>query len=1284
MSKANINYSGFNPQQAEAIRWPADKDLLISAGAGSGKTKTLSVRVYRLVKEGEVDPSSLLVLTFTNNAAHEMKERIIATCAQDDPELAAKMNSAHVQTFDSFSHYLVTKYAGRLGISSSIELADEAVMQIKRKQFLDEVFEEYYADPEKSEKLFKTLVKFNTKGDFETKKIILDIDKELQKILPEKRLAFRKEYEERFLSEAKLKQTIDAYVKDLKAKIEFAIRKAYFLEKHIQDLEDDPKRALQLAKFAAETNVEALHFDEGTTAAKVCEDILYPALQLDGMEFVNFFQTEEHFKPKGITWTKPRGAIEDSLKKLFQAQSPLMALKAFPKEETQILPEMKKFYEDICLLFDLIDEMNLKLNEYKRATNRFTFADISSLALRLLTESQFADIAAQIRSRFTYIMVDEYQDTNDFQETFINSLLQPDENGKRSHLFCVGDAKQSIYAFRNSNVELFRKRQADLGQDHVINMNFNYRSGEKLLNDINYLFIHYMRQNHGSIDYYLPSEQLKYDKKVNLYGEPFGNFGVRRLLSSYDQDGNSAGENVWELNAIIKDIQAKVANGFTVYDRNVKKGEPHIRPCRYSDFVILTRSKSNCFPIYQRRFNEVDIPLNLVSEASLAELDPIMVLQSAFGMLAHFRGEETANLKHLYASLARSYIFRESHDDALIHKVISYKPLNRGGDEFALLKQDPIYLQFKQFASEHRDSSLSQIFLDMVNDLGLVRNLPHVGMVADNIAKIEALYQVVLSLEKAGEGILEFIELFKNVRNYDLSIDAKSEFNTDNAVTLMTIHASKGLEQKIVYMPCSYNQLSGGNNMGKPDYQFSPEHGILLHDYGADILHGETGFRKGVIEQIVDSLSNKKDAEIDEHVRLFYVALTRAENLLYIVGKPKKRSKETLYDLLDSAPHCDEFNPAFIATMEKVGVIDPALHETMVKKAALYKDRTLPCSVSDFAKPSDYEIYVRIIDECHFQRLQNQIDALIKAILEKAYDYYSAPIISAESVDLDQLSFLYASWYVPTAKIKDFAGLCSYLLKENKQTEKATEEGLKATLEEFLKAIKDCLGNVFGGNDKNRKTIIGKFLAKALGGFDYVLKTTYQTSAFDDVVEFVHLDENDISGNSEKSFSPNHVHTDDSDLPFSVRTHKKASRPSPIDEDPQLQASLSYGVKLHRLMELVDFHSKDTSFISSEKDRKIIDKVLALPLFNDLENTSIYKEYGFYDKKNLSHGYIDLLLVKDGIYTIIDYKTKDIEEDAYVDQLGIYEENVKSIFGVDSSHIRKKLLSLVDGVTKDL
>ena len=240
----------FNDKQWEAIQYSASKDLLISAGAGSGKTKTLSERVKRLIADKEIDPSALLVLTFTDNAAHEMKERIVSLFAKDPStaSLAGRMQSCHIQTFDSFCQYLVSTYAGRLGLSSAVSVLDESIEKAKKREFLDQTIEEFLSDSEKGEAVKDSFAKFNTNSLDATKSVILDLDGKLHNLLPQDRKDFFDNYEEVFCDKEKFFRQYDSYIERIKDELRFALLKANYID-YFQDDENTAFRPFESTSF---------------------------------------------------------------------------------------------------------------------------------------------------------------------------------------------------------------------------------------------------------------------------------------------------------------------------------------------------------------------------------------------------------------------------------------------------------------------------------------------------------------------------------------------------------------------------------------------------------------------------------------------------------------------------------------------------------------------------------------------------------------------------------------------------------------------------------------------------------------------------------------------------------------------------------------------------------------------------------------------------------------------------------------------------------------------------
>ena len=1292
----------FNDKQWEAIQYSASKDLLISAGAGSGKTKTLSERVKRLIADKEIDPSALLVLTFTDNAAHEMKERIVSLFAKDPStaSLAGRMQSCHIQTFDSFCQYLVSTYAGRLGLSSAVSVLDESIEKAKKREFLDQTIEEFLSDSEKGEAVKDSFAKFNTNSLDATKSVILDLDGKLHNLLPQDRKDFFDNYEEVFCDKEKFFRQYDSYIERIKDELRFALLKANYID-YFQDDENTAFRPFESTSFFEAVSYIAR---EQEFCAPYAQEITR-LLGLSSEEFVKACKEDLDNKKLIKQWPKKKknkdedvdadSLSEDDeirakkvfniLKNVFKTQKATLAPVYNLGSKEEEYERFLSFKDDAAILLNIVKEMWRKLDEYKRAVNCFTFSDISSFALSLLQEEQFADVAEEIRSRFDYIMVDEYQDTNDSQEAFLNSLLSPNKKGKRAHLFCVGDPKQAIYGFRNSNVKLFIGRQKSLGSDCLIHMNTNYRSGEKLLIEINTLFKAYMSKDHGDVDYTDPNEQLGYDKKVDLYGLPYAHFGISRIISRGGKyDGKAPLD--WEIAAIIDDIKTKINDPeFLVYDAGTPGKQ---RRAKYSDFVILCRKKAP-FLDFQKAFVEADLPLNITVSNNLRDISCVLALESLVAFFLAIENNATRDIPHLFASLARSYLFEYS--DEKLFSILAKVSSEKGKDPLGEIRQDPIYVQAADFVSAHKDADFPTLFRDMLDEFRVVSYLYKLGDVSDNMSKISALYDLAIKQTKMGEGMGDFVGLFSSIKKYQLNFESQSSFAAENSVDLMTIHASKGLERKIVYMPVSQNRETGGGPEG-PDYAFSTKYGILLPDYSFSEDIKETNHSVYSLPYRLFKLEQGlHDSDTDEHVRLFYVAFTRAQSSLIIVGDDCKRKEEDLYDALDHLPHQKIFNPKLYEDKVSSGVLSKdayARYLDLIKQRQSVPDLRL----EDFKTPgkdpeltlTQFRWYQKLREETVIADLTEQIDECFSNMEYSLFEHYLARL--KKCGDIDTIAKVYACYKGYSVSVSSLSNLDEYCSQRGLLEEEGTsmKDGLLRFQEDLVYLRAEPLGvSIKKNSDESEKNkrFVDAFLSPlclAFDNYDYVSRNSYENPGFGDPVSFYSYSENEQKGDRNNPLEGmGDVVLSQEAILFPETVKKRASKKKEYaDEDSPVMAAINKGIELHRYMEMVDFSSKDTSFIVNPRDRARISQVLSSPFFNDLSGCKIYKEYGYYDEQNDTTGFIDLLIEKDGEYLIVDYKSKNISDPAYVEQLRVYRENVSKLFNVPLTKIRAYLLPL--------
>ena len=1165
----------FNKQQTDALETKIDQNVLISAGAGSGKTRVLTEKVYKVIHDDGVSPSSLLVLTFTNKAAFEMKDRIIKKFEESgsgEDSLIDEIQSAHIQTFDSFSLYLVKKYAKNLNIPSAVNIINEDIFKIKKNEFLDEIFLEHYRN--KDEAFLKTMEKFNFRKDEKTREVVLDLDNRLSNLPPASRNEFIENCQTKYLDEDFVHQSFKNYVESFKKDLRISLKQAYYADMYYDEYSSDPESFIQM--LASNSGIDAsenyLSFgldDECTKSSPVYSDLVSLLSIDDPEEFIDAVKKiNKTYNKKSAKEGKDKDIYETYLKEYVnKSKSKFTPLYKINEQDLESEYEkISSFKEDIKVLFSLCDELDKKLEEYKLRTNSYTFSDIALKALSLMIDEKYKDVAEEVKDRFTYIMVDEYQDTNDIQEAFLNAISE------RATLFVVGDVKQSIYAFRNANCQLILDREgnyakAEDGKHKVVHMNTNYRSVEKMLSDINLIFTNFMSENHGGVNYD-ENQWLEYDGKADLYKNlsEKSDYGVN-VINIVDDYGLSPDEA--QALAIAKDIKHKIESGYLVNDRG------KLRPCTYKDFAVISRRKKS-FGTYAETFDGYGIPYNLHEKEGFTDMDVISVIQSLLSLMSSISRETKENERHLFASVARSYIFGKDagYDDQKIYDLLNDTKTNP-------YRQDPLYLKIKAFTYENINKPISKIFLNLLEEFEIVKKLPAIGNIESNITSIESMYSMILSEETLGDGVSDFISLLKSVDKYSLSIEAESETSLDDAVEIITIHGSKGLEYKIVYMPAYDNTLSkSGGNSGKPDYTFSKEYGLILPDYRITETNGtyDMAVRHGLLKTFYDKTEGSKDEDINEFVRFLYVALTRAKECCYIIGRHGNSYYHiTLDDMLSSAGYLNR------------------LCEWV---------------------PKEYP---------ETKSLAAQINELNAEIEEDTK-------IASEITSPFALNMYKTRFY------------------DRKQKEVAN----------LIKEVEKVLNDIWKANpdDPNAHRTINRKEYCHFGSRDISLKevTAEMKTAVTKLPSFK-TDETEIEAK-----------------PFEKR---RASKMTDEDEEPD-QYVLDLGTRMHRYMELTDLRTKDTSFIENEKERKIIDKALQAPFFEDLDGTETYSEYGYRDDEFKTAGYIDLLLVKPDEIVIIDYKLKHIDDEAYTDQLHTYKRNIEKIFGTERP-VNCYLLALTTG-----
>ena len=825
-------------------------NILVSAGAGSGKTAVLTERVLRKLKEG-THINELLILTFTNKAALEMKERVRKKLKENEliDELDL-LDSSYITTFDAYSLALVKKYADTIHLSSNITIAESSILDLAKKEILDEIFLDYY---DKCPKDFLNLItKFCLKDDKTIKKRILELDSTLD--LKLNKAKFIDTYIAKYYSD----EVIDNYIKEY---LELLSKK----KENIIDLYEEV-RSVASDKYLNDLDVAFKPFVDSDTTYQSMRDNLVEKLPTSrkGKEDVS------------------KESLEN-LKTLLNEFKELVIYESIEDIKTSIV----KTKEYISIILELVKELDKRFTLYKKENNYYTFMDIEKLAITLVRDN--LEIREEVGNSFKEILIDEYQDTNDFQETFISYIAH-------NNVYMVGDIKQSIYRFRNANPSIFKDKYDNYKKEvggRVIDLAKNFRSRREVLDDINLFFSHIMDDYLGEADYNNGHAMIF----GNMTYETSAKTTNNNYLDIYAYDAKDKEYSKLEKEAFIiaNDIKEKINSKYLVYD----KDEDSLRKIEYRDFVILL-DRATDFTTYKQVFEYLGLPITLYEDEKTSGSTDLYLLKNFFIMAKSIiTNNYDSKFCLAFTSISRSFLFSYTDDEiyqALVNNTY---------------KDTSVFKLFKEVL-ENIDELTPVIYLEKVLDkLNYIDKLTLIGNVEINSSRMEYFYNLITNLENSNFTILDVSDYLEKINNEKLEIKLAISKEDSNSVKIMTIHKSKGLEYPICYFAGFYKDFN------KDEYKSNV---LFDEDYG--IIIDEVDTNNKLITKTL-SLEKLKQKDISEKIRLLYVALTRAREKMIIVMPNISNDKE----LGDIVSDYDRLNYTNFAKM-------------VISVASLFKDKT--------------------------------------------------------------------------------------------------------------------------------------------------------------------------------------------------------------------------------------------------------------------------------------------------------------------------------------------------------
>lgn len=802
-------------EQLKAIETEGS-NIIVSAGAGSGKTAVLTERVIRKLKRG-IDIDSLLILTFTKAAASEMKERIRAAIEKEETlkNQLDKIDSAYITTFDSFALSTVKKYYYRLKVPMNIQVAEASIMTLIKEKFMNEVFEEMY---ESNDSDFKTFIlDFCLKDDKELKEHILKLNEKLD--LRYDKEKYLSTYIEENFNEGKINSDIKKYESLL-------VNKIKGVKCLVKDLEE---------------------YAENDYVNKVCEALEPLFLSTTYKEIKNNVNIEFPRIPNGST--------DELKKKKDQITKEIKNLSDFTSYESveTIINDIKSTIPYAKSIIKIINEFDKKLTTYKEQNDMYEFTDIAKLAIKVVDNN--TDVQNEMKQKFSEILLDEYQDTSDLQEEFISLI-------SNNNVYMVGDIKQSIYRFRNANPYIFKNKYDSYAKNNggvKIDLMKNFRSRREVLYNINEVFDHVMDNEIGGAEYQDGHQMIFGNTSYEEQGTTKDNHNFEFYAYDYDKDSPYKKEEI-EIFLIAKDIKNKVESKYEVYDKD--KGI--IRPIEYKDFVILLDRSKN-FTLYKKIFEFMNLPIMIYQDESLRNGYDLDIIKNILKLIVKIKNKEyDTEFKYAFMSVARSYLV--SLDDDKIFKYIT----NETYGEVEFIKK------IMKIASKVDELENSEIMMTILQEFDFYSKIITVGDIEESLVRFEYLVSLASNLSLLGYDIYDMVDYFENITEQELDIKYSLNTESADAVKIMTIHKSKGLEYHICYFPGLYETF---NTLEIKDrFSYDKEFGLIL-----------PVSNNGIKSTIYKRMYKEKYLleEIGEKIRLFYVALTRAKEKMIFIGDIK-------------------------------------------------------------------------------------------------------------------------------------------------------------------------------------------------------------------------------------------------------------------------------------------------------------------------------------------------------------------------------------------------------------
>ena len=865
-------------EQARAIEL-REKNILVAAAAGSGKTAVLVERIKKLILEGECSIDRMLIVTFTNAAAAEMKEKIeraIEKEAEENPgqvrllrQQLERLPLANISTFHAFALEVIRRFFYLINVDPNFKICDNVQQELLKEQALDELLKEYF-DAESPEFL-SFLNKYS--GDRNELKFRQTVRKTFEVIqsLPEpfpwlSAAAGNLDSDFETFASGKIPQFI---MEDASLRFEEALGSILRFAEEAERLAHEGAAEITAAyvNIASELRDAARSGDFEALRA-LLSSVKMPSL------------LKKYFKPDD---SHPQAELEEFKEKLEAARVPLKDAVTSLKKDffydslASLHAEIRETFPDAAFFLKVMEDYRDIFAGLKKERGVVDFSDIEHFAFEILKDEE---AASYYREKFAYIFIDEYQDSNLLQEALIARIK------RENNLFMVGDVKQSIYKFRLAEPEIFQARYRDFADEQnraeaegvqavseKIDLNKNFRSKESVIRFINRVF-----------DAAMPG----YDENAALHlGDPFGhncNFEPKIFLAETPWDEDSELDD--ELKTMIKAEKEALAAariikdslGKTIFDS--KRGIE--RPLEKGDIVILLRGIKNYGDIFYKTLSDNNLPayvddndgyfdtMEINMFLSLLEIidnekQDIPLITVMRSEIWHFSVNELAGIRAACTE-------RCSYHDAVLRYA------EDGPDTVLRQKCRDALSDLAAWRQEARLIPLEELVWKLMLDTGFYIAMGAMPSGSRRQANLRALCDKALAYRKAqGGSLYSFVQYIDAVKQHKVAMgQVKMAAEGDDTIRIMTIHKSKGLEFPMVLLAGFCRRL----NYTRPGSEIAVHKDIGI---GFPLVNYEESWMKTTLIQNIIRVKLHRE-EVEEEKRILYVAMTRAKDILYILG----------------------------------------------------------------------------------------------------------------------------------------------------------------------------------------------------------------------------------------------------------------------------------------------------------------------------------------------------------------------------------------------------------------